>query len=74
MYSQWLISVNRDKASKVSAGSVGGTAECAPDFSGGDTGCGWVSGKVALVMDFRGFKPAEAKALVPKILAAMVTS
>jgi len=74
LLSQWLISTNRDKASKVSAGSAGGTAECAPDYSGGDTGCGWVSGKVALVIHFNGFKPTQAKALVPKILEAMVTS
>ena len=36
--------------------------------------CGWVSGKVALVMGFNDFTLDEAKAQVPKFLEAMVTS
>jgi hypothetical protein len=71
----WSISTDRDKATKVSSGSAGGTAECAPNGTvPKDTDCGWVNGKVALVMNFTGFTHDEARALVPKILDAMVTS
>jgi hypothetical protein len=75
LLSVWAISANRPKATKVSPGSVGGTAECAPEYgSKKDFDCGWVSGKVALVMFFNDFSLDEAKAQVPKVLAAMVTS
>jgi hypothetical protein len=75
LLSVWAISANRPKATKVSPGSVGGTAECAPQYgSKKDFDCGWVSGKVALVMSFNDFSLDEAKAMVPKILVAMVTS
>jgi hypothetical protein len=75
LMSQWAISANRDKATKVSHGSVGGTAECFPEYSSKKNfDCGWVSGKVALVMFFNDFSLAEAKAQVPKFLEAMVTS
>ena len=75
LFSQWAISANRPKATKVSPGSIGGTAECAPEYSSKDRyDCGWVSGKVALVMSFVGFTLDEAKAQVPKFLDAMVTS
>jgi hypothetical protein len=74
LFSQWAISANRPKATKVSPGSAGGTAECAPEYSSKDRyDCGWVSGKVALVMSFVGFTLGEAKAQVPKFLDAMVT-
>ena len=59
----------------MSSGSAGGLAECAPDrVAKYITDCGWVSGTVALVMEFSRFSHDEAKALVPKILDAMVTS
>jgi hypothetical protein len=75
LFSQWAISANRPKATKVSPGSVGGTAECAPEYSSKDRyDCGWVNGKMALVMDFVGFTLDEAKAQFPKMLEAMVTS
>jgi len=75
LLSVWSVSTNRAKATKVSSGSAGGTAECAPNGTvPKDTDCGWVSGKVALVMNFTGFSHDEARALVPKILDAMVTS
>ena len=71
----WSISTDRAQATKVSSGSAGGTAECAPNGTvPKDTDCGWVNGKVALVMNFTGFTRDEARALVPKILEAMVTS
>ena len=75
LFSQWAISANRPKVTKVSSGSAGGTAECAPEYSGKDRfDCGWVNGKVALVMSFTGFSLDEARTQVPKILEAMVTS
>ena len=74
LFSQWAVSANRPKVSKVSPGSAGGTAECAPEYSGKDRfDCGWVNGKVALVMSFTGFSLDEARTQVPKILEAMVT-
>lgn len=75
LFSQWAISANRPKAVKVSPGSVGGTAECAPEYSSKDRyDCGWVNGTMALVMDFVGFTLDEAKAQFPTMLEAMVTS
>jgi hypothetical protein len=63
-------------AATVDAGSAGGTAQCArvpsPDGSR-FVNCGWIDGKDALVMSFDGFSKARAKALVPKIISAMVS-
>jgi hypothetical protein len=72
LFSEWNVGAASTNVAKVPAGSVGGLAECGPH--GTTFECGWVSGKVALVMSFTGFKSDEAKTLVPKILAAMVTS
>jgi hypothetical protein len=61
----------------VDAGSAGGTAKCAPvpSSDGGKfVNCGWINGKDALVMSFDGFSKARAKALVPKIISAMVSA
>jgi len=74
LFSEWNVGAASTKVAKVPAGSVGGLAECGPHKSTKTYECGWVSGKVALVMSFTGFSDDEAKALVPKILAAMVTS
>lgn len=74
LFSEWNVGAASTKVAKVPAGSVGGLAECGPHRSTKSFECGWVSGKVALVMSFTGFSDDEAKALVPKILAAMVTS
>jgi hypothetical protein len=75
LFSEWNVGAASTKVAKVSAGPVSGLAECGPHgTTGKDFECGWVSGKVALVMSFTGFKEDEVKALVPKILAAMVTS
>ena len=75
LLSEWMMSANRPEATKVSPGSADGTAECAPEYSGKDRfDCGWVNGKVALVMSFTGFTLDETKAQLPKILDAMVTS
>jgi hypothetical protein len=75
LMSQWAISANRGKVTRVSPGSAGGTAECFPEYSSKKNfDCGWVNGKVALVMSFNDFTLAEAKAQVPIFLEAMVTS
>jgi hypothetical protein len=74
LFSEWDLSTNKAKIAKVSSGSVGGLAECAPVPVNKSISCGWVSGKMALLMDFDGFSKGEATALVPKILEAMVTS
>jgi hypothetical protein len=64
--------------SKVSAGSNGGVAQCAPVINPGAQlhviTCGWIHGKSALVMSFGGFNPKSARSLVPQIIAAMVKS
>jgi hypothetical protein len=63
-------------AATVDAGSAGGMAQCAPvPSAGGSTfvNCGWINGKDALVMSFDGFSKHTAQALVPQIIAAMVS-
>jgi hypothetical protein len=63
-------------AATVDAGSAGGMAQCAPVPSPGGAkfvNCGWINGKDALVMSFDGFSKHNAQALVPKIIAAMVS-
>jgi len=60
-------------ASSVDPGPAGGTAKCAP-IPGNDKkviNCGWINGKVALVMSFTAFDQATAQSLVPKIVGAM---
>jgi hypothetical protein len=74
LFSEWDLSLHSDQAAKVPSGSVGGLAECAPSAVSKDFSCGWISGKVALVMDFNGYSHDEVTALLPKILEAMVTS
>lgn len=64
-------------AAKVDAGSAGGTAKCAPVPSSDGSkfvNCGWINGKDALVMSFDGFSKARAKALVPRIISAMISA
>jgi hypothetical protein len=74
LFSRWDVSAVAAKARKVSAGSVGGVAECAPaSVTGLNLECGWVSGKMALVISFSGLAKDKAEALVPQILDAMVT-
>jgi hypothetical protein len=74
LFSEWDLSTDKTKMAKVPAGSVGGQAECAPVPINKSVSCGWVNGRMALVLDFDGFSKAEATALVPKILGAMVQS
>jgi hypothetical protein len=64
------------QAATVDAGSAGGMAQCAPVPSSGGSkfvNCGWINGKDALVMSFDGFSKHKAQALVPQIIAAMVS-
>jgi hypothetical protein len=75
LLSEWDLSMDLDKVFKVPAGSVGGLAECTTTpVDKTDFGCGWISGKVALVIDFDSYSRDKVTALLPKILEAMVTS
>lgn len=75
LFSEWAVSADQSKTVSVAPGSVGGSAGCAPSAASPDyLECGWVGGKVAITMSFSGFSKAAAKALVPKILDAMVQS
>jgi hypothetical protein len=74
LFSQWDVGSAGSKLTGVSSGSAGGTAECTPyDTKFKHLDCGWVSGKVALVLSFTGYNTAKAGTLVPQILSAMAT-
>jgi hypothetical protein len=73
LFSEWAVGSFGDRATKVTAGSAGGSAECAFDAAyPKDLTCGWINGKIALVLSFSGFEQGHARSLVPQILAAMV--
>jgi hypothetical protein len=75
LFSAWDLSVDVDKAFKVPAGSVGGQAECTTTSTDKTYfACGWISGKIALVIDFNKYNREKVTALLPKVLEAMVTS
>lgn len=74
LFSEWDVGSAGEALTSVPTGSAGGTAECTPyNAPAKGVDCGWVSGKVALVMSFSGFPLSQARALVPKILSAMAT-
>jgi hypothetical protein len=74
LFSEWNVGSAGSKLASVSSGSAGGTAECTPyDTKFKHLDCGWVNGKVALVLNFSGFNTAKVNTLVPQILSAMVT-
>jgi hypothetical protein len=75
LFSEWDLSILPNKREKVASGPVGGSAECAPIINNKTAiSCGWVNGKMALLLDFNGFSKDKVTALVPKILEAMVTT
>jgi hypothetical protein len=74
LFSEWDVGSAGAKLASVSPGSAGGTAECAPyDTKFKHLDCGWVSGKVALVLNFNGYNTAKVSTLLPQILSAMAT-
>jgi len=74
LFSEWDMGSAGTKLASVAPGTAGGTAECtAYNATYKQLDCGWVSGKVALVLSFEGFNTARARTLVPQILSAMVT-
>lgn len=70
LFTEWDMGANGKPTTSVATGSAGGSAECA--VSDESLYCGWVNGKVALTINFDGFKQKRAQALVPQILSAMV--
>lgn len=75
LFSEWDLSLDLDKVFTVPAGSVGGLAECTTTpVDKTYFGCGWISGKLALVIDFNSYNRDNVTTLLPKILKAMVTS
>lgn len=73
--SRWLIDASIAHPISVTSGSAGGTAECFPSAAQPKSlDCGWVSGNVALTLNFDGYSKSEIQALVPKILTAMTST
>lgn len=70
LFSKWAMGTIGRRATSVATGSAGGSAECAS--TGANLSCGWVSGKAALTISFVGIPQRQARALVPRILTAIV--
>lgn len=70
LFTEWDNGASGRPTTSAATGSAGGSAECATVDS--NQWCGWVSGKIALAINFENYKKKQALALMPQILTAMV--